>query len=134
VEGLTVLQRGRLGQVLIEDSRGDGGPSVILTCQPWDQAGQHGIFVPRIAPDEPGPDPGDIEDKYKGVYPMLHDFVAEAVPRKPFVLRIDTSQLGGGVLGFNMETFIGKATELAADDVDQVRLTPENALEWGLVS
>ena len=133
MDGLTVIRRGQLGQVLIEDERDDGSV-VVLTCRPWDESGPAGVVLPTSRPGEvPPPDPSAIADKYKGVYPMLRTL--EGVhPEKPFVLRIDTSSLPAGPLAFDLDTFIATASTFGGERVDHVTLDASNARDWGLVS
>jgi hypothetical protein len=131
MDGLTVLHRGKLGQVLVEDERDDGAV-IVLICRPWDDGPPTGIPLPSGKPSsQTPPEPDELEDKYSGAYPMLRAFASTARVPAAKVLTIDTSGLPKGPLAFKLETFLERL-ELIGDEFDHVTLDVDTAQEWGL--
>jgi hypothetical protein len=118
--GITVLSRGRTGEILVEDERQDG-TLVYLICRPWDGEAGSGVLV--------GPGEPPSEDKeLQGTYPML------AAEGTGFRLTVDTTALPSGILHFRSEEFLAAAGEAAAAGAERVRITFDNAAEWGMVA
>lgn len=118
--GITVVSRGRAGEILVEVERQDG-TLVYLICRLWDADAGSGILV------GPG-EPPDEDKELQGTFPML----ATRTRPQPFRLTIDTSALPAGVLQFRSEVFIEAAEKAARAGAERVAITLDNATDWGL--
>jgi hypothetical protein len=114
--GLEIFGHGIAGEILVEDLRPDGSV-ILLQCTPYTQRATQEAAGVTIASTQ------------GGSWPMLQEKrVARSRHGK---LHLDTTQMPGGVLSFNVSTLAEKAADALRDGVRLVELTMTNAPEWG---
>jgi hypothetical protein len=118
---INVVQRGRLGRILIVDQR-DDGTTVVLTCEPLD------VDAPGTVEQAQSPSGAD-DEKYKGTFPMLLQRMQQD---EPLSIRVDTTDLPGKLVRFKSDKFISSAMRAAEAGVEEVRLDPAEAEAWGM--
>ncbi|GAA0798049.1 hypothetical protein [Spirilliplanes yamanashiensis] len=108
-------------EVWIRDERADG-TVVMLVCREADRrAAAPGPEVCMALPAQDG-----------GVYPMLT--FAGREPRRPRRVLVDTTRLPAGIQRFRLGAFGRRAIEAARAGRQDVRLTADEARQWGHVA
>ena len=114
--GLEIYGHGVAGEILVEDQRSDGSV-ILLQCTPYGKTS---------STTQPGVTVASSEG---GSWPMLQE--AGVARRRRGKLHLDTTQMPGGVLSFNISILAEKAARALDSGVRFIELTLENAEEWG---
>jgi hypothetical protein len=118
MEEFLIEINGRLVRIVIEDVRGDDGAIPTLVCR----AAQFARVLPLNAGEAA---PG----RFPGMPRALNVEVERGRAIKE--LRLDVSDLSSGLIPFSIEQFAAQAERAVAEGVTSVRLTNEDAEEWG---
>jgi hypothetical protein len=113
--GLEIFGHGVAGEILVEDQRSDGSV-ILLECTRYGQrssSGQAGVTVSSSG----------------GSWPMLQE--AGMAHKRRGKLHLDTTQMPGGVLAFNVSTLAERAAQALDSGIRFMELTMDNAKEWG---
>ena len=113
---LEIFAHGVAGEILIEDQRPDGS-TILLECAPYGQRS------PR------GPSGVTVASSAGGSWPMLQE--AGMAQKRRGKLHVDTTQMPGGILIFNVSILAEKAAETLDSGKRFIELTLTNATEWG---
>ena len=114
--GLEIFGHGVAGEILVEDQRSDGSV-ILLQCTPYGPPSSSRQSGVTVASSE------------SGSWPMLQE--AGVARRRRGKLHLDTTQMPGGVLSFNISILADKAARALDSGVRFMELTMENAEEWG---
>jgi hypothetical protein len=114
--GLEIFGHGVSGEILVEDQRPDGS-TILLQCTRYGQTASS------------APSGVTVASSAGGSWPMLQE--AGIARKRRGKLHLDTTQMPGGVLTFNVCTLAEKAAEALDSGIRFMELTLDNAKEWG---
>jgi hypothetical protein len=137
---ITVVSEDATGTVILRDERSEGA-YILLECRrfsPDDGTGGAGVAVlpetetfPMLRPALRALDriTSDRQKRLWRVSTRRASRVGGARSRRPFELEVDISALPAGELHFDMTRFAEAAARFASEG--KVRISPDNAFEWG---
>jgi hypothetical protein len=131
--GLEVFGHGVAGTILIEDQRPDGS-AILLQCAPYGAAPvpkTPAAGMTAATPVAPVPAGVAVASLPSGSWPMLQEH--GVAHKRHGALHLDTTQMPGGVLKFDIGALAGKATDALVAGARFVQLTMSNAGEWGYI-